>query len=268
MPKVPPSHPASDSRPETREAWRRSARFRFYEELNDFLPARRRKREFDQTFDGSPAVKDVVEAIGVPHTEVDLILVDGVSVGFEHRLHGGERVAVYPVFESFDISPVNRLRPEPLREPRFILDVHLGKLARYLRLLGFDAEYASDLDDAEIAARSVDEKRIVLTRDRGLLKRSEVSHGLWLRNIEPRRQLVEVVSRLDLGQRIQPFSRCMACNGVLETVPEAVVRDALPKGVRGRHESIARCTRCRALYWRGSHYARLAELVSGFDFGS
>jgi uncharacterized protein with PIN domain len=247
--------------------WRRTAQFRFYEELNDFLPTQWQKREFDYAFDGTPAVKDCIEAVGVPHTEVDLILVDGASVDFEHRLKGGERVAVYPVFERLDISAVNRLRPKPLREPQFILDVHLGKLARYLRLLGFDVVYENDLGDAEIAARAVGERRIVLTRDRGLLKRSEVTHGLWLRNTDPRRQLIEVIARLDLRQRIAPFSRCMECNGVLEKVPESVVRHALPEGVRGRYETIARCPGCHRRYWPGSHYARLSELVSSLDFG-
>ena len=127
-----------------------TALFRFYEELNDFLPAERRKVAFVHEFVGTPSVKDTIEAIGVPHTEIDLILVDGRSVGFGHRLAGGERVAVYPMFEGLDIAPVQRPRPRPLREPRFVLDVHLGTLARYLRLLGFDAIWRNDLDDQAI----------------------------------------------------------------------------------------------------------------------
>lgn len=242
-----------------------AARFRFYEELNDFLPASQRRQEVEHAFDGSPAVKDVIEAIGVPHTEIDLILVDGSPVGFDHRLTGGERVSVYPVFERLDISGVSRLRPAPLREPAFIADAHLGKLARYLRLLGFDVVDAGDLADAAIAARSVSERRIVLTRDRGLLKRSEVTRGMWLRNTRPRRQLVEVVTRLDLRARIEPFTRCMECNGLLETVPEQAVRERLPPGIRGRYETITRCPGCRRLYWPGSHYVRLSELVRALD---
>ena len=156
---------------------RKEAEFRFYEELNDFLPLARRKVDFSCEFAGTPAVVDLVEAIGVPHTEVDLILVDGTSVGFGHRLCGGERVAVYPVFELLDISPLNHLRPEPLREPCFVLDVHLGRLARYLRLLGFDVLYETDYEDAQIAAISCAEGRIVLTRDKGLLKRGAVQRG-------------------------------------------------------------------------------------------
>ena len=127
------------------------AELRFYEELNDFLPRHRRKRSFFHRFNGTPTVKDVVESLGVPHTAIDVILVDGESVGFDRRLEGGERVAVYPVFERFDVKGLTRLRPEPLRYPKFIADVHLGKLARYLRLLGLDTVYERDLEDAEIA---------------------------------------------------------------------------------------------------------------------
>ena len=164
----------------------RRVTFRFYEELNDFLPPDRRKIAFDYTFNGTPSVKDCIEAIGVPHPEVDLIIVDDVSVGFDHLLNGGERVAVYPMFERVDITPLTKLRPNPLREPRFVLDVHLGKLARYLRLLGFDTIYDRDYVDATIAAISRRERRVLLTRDKGLLKRKEVTRGYWLRNIQPR----------------------------------------------------------------------------------
>jgi len=235
--------------------------FRFYEELNDFLPLGRRKIAFDYAFNGTPSVKDSIEAIGVPHPEVDLILVDDVSVGFDHLLNGGERVAVYPMFERVDISPLARLRPEPLRQPRFVLDVHLGKLARYLRLLGFDTLYDRDYGDAAIAAISVQERRLILTRDKGLLKRKEVRRGYWLRNIQPRLQIAEVVEVFDLHRAVREFSRCMVCNHALETLAETEVRDALPAGLRGQFEQVSRCPGCHRLYWPGSHYDRLVELV-------
>ena len=238
-----------------------SSTFRFYEELNDFLAPDRRRVAFDYAFKGTPSVKDAIEAIGVPHTEVDLILVDEDSVGFGRLLQGGERVAVYPVFERLDISTATRLRPEPLRVPRFVLDVHLGKLARYLRLLGFDTLYERDYADADIAAISASESRIVLTRDKGLLKRKEVTRGYWLRNTQPRAQLAEVVRALDLRRRVELFTRCMVCNRIVETVDESEVRDALPAGLRGQFGRIARCPGCERLYWPGSHYDRLAELV-------
>ena len=237
------------------------ATFRFYEELNDFLPQDRRKVAFKYAFKGTPSVKDSIEAIGVPHPEVDLILVDDVSVDFDYLLTGGERVAVYPVFERLDISPVTRLRPRPLREPRFVLDVHLGKLARYLRLLGFDARYERDFADAAIAAISVAERRIILTRDKGLLKRKEVTRGYWLRNTQPRLQIAELVDVLDLRRSVKVFTRCMVCNHRLETVNETDVRAMLPAGLRGQFGRVAHCPGCKRLYWPGSHYDRLADLV-------
>ncbi len=251
----------ADAAGRTTSALLRSATFRFYEELNDFLPPARRKVDFEHAFTGTPSVKDTIEAIGVPHPEIDLILVDGRSVGFDHRLSGGERIAVYPVFERLDITPVTRLRPSPLREPRFVVDVHLGKLARYLRLLGFDTRYDRCFADANIAAISRAERRIVLTRDKGLLKRNEVTRGYWLRNTEPRRQLAEVTEALDLRNAIRLFTRCMICNHGLESVAEEAVRNSMPRGLRGRFESVSCCRGCGRLYWPGSHYDRLADLV-------
>ncbi|MFQ6004342.1 MAG: Mut7-C RNAse domain-containing protein [Woeseia sp.] len=239
-----------------------SATFRFYEELNDFLPPARRKVDFDYVFRGTPSVKDTIEAIGVPHPEVDLILVNNSSVGFDHLLNGGERIAVYPMFERFDVSPVTRLRPHPLREPRFVLDVHLGKLARYLRLLGFDTIYDREYRDATIAAISSEGRRILLTRDKGLLKRSEVNRGYWLRHSAPRLQIVEVMQAFDLQKAVRVFTRCMVCNHNLETVAESSVRDALPAGLRGQFSRLSRCPGCGRLYWPGSHYDKLVDLVS------
>ena len=190
----------------------REIEIRFYAELNDFLPPECRQCAFRHEFHGTPSVKDTIEAIGVPHTEVDAILVDGRSVGFGHLLHGGERVAVYPVFERFDVSPVTRLRPKPLTVTRFVADVHLGSLARNLRLLGFDTAWERDLTDEAIIDIARTERRIILTRDKGLLKNGRVTHGYWLRNTDPDRQLEEVVRAIDLARDIDPYRRCMACN--------------------------------------------------------
>lgn len=154
----------------------------------------------------------------MPHIEVDLVLVDGESVDFTRRLTGGERVAVYPVFERLDITPVTRLRARPLRWTRFVLDVHLGKLARYLRLLGFDTLYRTDYDDATIIRLSLDEQRIILTRDRGVLKHTAVTHGYWVRSTVPRQQLSEIMRVFDLVGDTRPFTRCMLCNGELQRV--------------------------------------------------
>ena len=237
----------------------RSAELRFYEELNDFLPAARRKVGFMQSFHGTPAVRDVIQAAGVPHTAVDLVLVDGCSVSFDHRLHGGERVAVYPVFERLDIRPIVRLRPEPLREPRFILDVHLGKLARGLRMLGFDSLYRPDWDDAAIIDRSLEDKRIILTRDVGILKQKRVTHGYWLRSARPERQLPEVLAALQLDAQIRPFTRCMDCNGPIDPIGKKAAAEHVDGPILSRFERFWQCRRCGKVYWQGSHHRRMLQ---------
>lgn len=183
--------------------YKKAAQFRFYEELNDFLSFDKKKTPFSYQFDGAPSIRDVIEAIGVPHTEVDLILVNGTSVGFDYLLVHEDRVSVYPVFESLDISPIVRLRKKPLRKSAFILDVHLGRIARSLRMLGFDALYKNDYEYSEIISISVKEKRIILTRDHGILKGKGVTHGYWIRSTRPEEQIQEVLSRFDLFSQIK-----------------------------------------------------------------
>lgn len=237
-----------------------ASEFRFYEELNDHLPASRRKRSFTHTFDGGPAVKDIIEALGVPHTEVDLILVNGRSVRFSHRLRGGERVAVYPMFERFDIRPLYRLRPKPLRRTRFVADVHLGRLARYLRLLGFDTLYSTSLDDPSLVAISTRDRRVLLTRDVGLLKHRILTRGYWLRTTDPDRQVEEVVRAFSLQKDLRPFTRCMHCNAVLRPVARATVAGRVPAAVFRRFRRFTHCATCGRFYWRGTHFLRLEQL--------
>ncbi len=239
----------------------RSANFRFYAELNDFLPTDRKAGSFDHTFNGQPAVKDTIEALGVPHTEVDLIIVNGVSEDFSYLLQDGDRVSVYPVFESIDIAPVLRVRPQPLRETRFVLDIHLGRLAGYLRMLGLDALYRNDYRDEELAHLSSQDARILLTRDRGLLKRGEVTHGYCVRETNPRKQLVEVIKRFDLVRSIKPFRLCLRCNGTLGSVRKEDIIDSLPLETRKFYDEFRRCLACGQIYWRGSHYQRMSRFI-------
>ena len=243
-----------------------TVQFRFYEELNDHLPIARRKCGFAHAFDGAPAIKDVIEALGVPHTEIDLILVDGKSVRFSHRLRGGERVAVYPMFERFDIRTLHRLRPKPLRRTRFVADVHLGKLARSLRLLGFDTLYSAQVDDAELVAISARDRRIVLTRDLGLLKRKALTRGYRLRSANPQLQVKEVVHAFSLEEDLRPFTRCMSCNSLLRSVARPVVADCVPPRVFRRFRRFTFCAGCGRIYWRGTHFQRLERFIRDQGF--
>lgn len=239
----------------------RRGTFRFYAELNDFLPAPKRYLQFEHVFSGSPAVKDVIEALGVPHAEVDLILVNGQSQSFGYRLMDGDRVSVYPVFEGLDIGGITRVRPAALREPRFLLDVHLGRLARWLRLLGFDSAYASEAEDEALARRAAREGRILLTRDRQLLKRRLVTHGYCIRSQAPIEQAVEVVRRFDLSAQAAPLTRCLRCNGRLAPVSPEEAGARLPESLRGGTVQVIECLGCRQVYWRGSHTPRLEGLA-------
>lgn len=239
------------------------AEFRFYEELNDFLPLARRKVSFAYRFSGTPSVKGAIEAVGVPHTDIDLVVVNGYSVGFEYHLRHGDRVAVYPTFESLDTSPVTRLKARPLRDTRFVIDSHLGKLARLLRMLGFDALYKRDYEAKDLVAISLAERRIILTRDRGVLKHSAVTHGYWLRSTDPKQQVREVVERLALRSDVSPFRRCMLCNGMIEAVDRAVVLRTLPPAVAKTQTEFHRCASCGKVYWRGTHYERMRAVVDG-----
>ncbi len=237
------------------------AHFRFYEELNEFLPAKKRKTSFEYEFRGKPSVKDAIEALGVPHVEVDLILVNGKSVDFTYGLQDGDKISVYPVFEGLDISPVIRLRDKPLREVKFILDAHLGRLAKYLRLCGFDTLFDNYYDDPEIVDISVIEKRIILTRDRGILKNSRVTHGYWIRSQDPEEQLKEVFKRLDLNRQVILFTRCMVCNTLLEEVKKEDIARRLQPGTRRFYSKFRRCPGCDRIYWNGSHCEKMKEFI-------
>lgn len=234
---------------------------RFYAELRDLLPRRHRDGRISHVPIETQSVKDLIESYGVPHTEVDVILVDGASVAFDHRPRAGARVAVYPVFEAFDVRPLVRLRAAPLRQTRFVLDGHLGRLARRLRLLGFDSRYAADADDDELVGISVQDHRILLTRDRFLLRRRAVTHGYLLRSDRPDDQTAEVVRRFQLGRAMRPFTRCPACNGELVAVEKAAIEHRLPLGTRRSYHEFRTCPACGRDYWRGAHRMGLEHIV-------
>lgn len=233
---------------------------RVYGPLNDFVPAHRRQVPCVHVVDGHPSVKDVIESLGVPHPEIDLILVNGVSVPFDHAARNGDRIAVFPQFIALDIRMLSRVRPRPLEMIRFVADGHLGKLARHLRLLGVDTAYRVDADDTTLAEVAQREGRILLTRDQGLLKRRAVAHGYFIRETRPQRQLVEVLRRfgpLDL----LPFSRCLRCNDLLRVVPKSAVDAMLLPRTRQHYDHFEICGGCGRVYWKGSHWKRLQHAI-------
>jgi uncharacterized protein with PIN domain/sulfur carrier protein ThiS len=233
---------------------------RVYGPLNDFLPAHRRQASWSYAAEGHPAVKDLIESLGVPHPEIDLILVNGVSVPFDHAVQSADRIAVFPRFTTLDIATLTRVRPQPLDTTRFVADVHLGKLARHLRLIGIDTAYRADADDEALANLSNREGRILLTRDQGLLKRRIVAHGYFVRSTLPQHQLVEVLQRFGpLDTR--PFSRCLRCNVVLHEVPKSAVDSSLLPRTRQHYDRFERCSGCGRIYWRGSHWQRLKRAI-------
>ncbi|MBV9084651.1 MAG: Mut7-C ubiquitin/RNAse domain-containing protein [Acidobacteriaceae bacterium] len=237
------------------------ASFRFYAELNDHLPPEKKHRTLEKQFSVAPTVKDAIESFGIPHAEVELIAVNGESVPFSRVLSDGDMVSVYPMFESLDIGSEVKIRRETLRQPKFVLDVHLGKLAAYLRMLGFDALYQSCFTDAQLMRISAAEHRILLTRDRGVLKHDAVTHGYWLRETDSRKQLIEVVRRFDLARLMQPFTRCMACNGLLEDVGKEAARVSVPPRTIDLYNEFRRCAGCGRVYWKGSHYERMRSWI-------
>lgn len=236
-----------------------TATFRFYGDLNDFVPTRRRGVASEHVLPEPTTVKDATEAQGVPHVEVGSVLVDGEPVGLDRRLRGGERVAVYPRF--MFLEPDEPAAP-PLPDPRrFALDGHLGALARRLRLLGFDTWYRPQVDDADLARVAVDEGRILLTRDLGLLKRGALVLGAWVRATDPDQQVLEVVDRFSLGDRLAPFTRCLRCNATLRPAGVVEVEAGVPPLARSAHTTFRACTGCGRLYWRGSHVPALDATI-------
>ncbi len=203
----------------------------------------------------------MIEALGVPHTEVELVLVNGESVGFGHPIRDGDRIAVYPKFEAFDITPLLRVRAQPLREPRFVADAHLGGLAHLLRMAGFDTLYDNGYRDEQIERIAIAEQRIVLTRDRDLLKRRGISHGCCVRGLRSEAQLREIFDRLDLARAAKPLTLCLCCNLQLHAVDKAQVEARLPQAVRERHRQFSACAGCGRVYWPGSHWQRMRASV-------
>jgi len=249
----------------------------FYGELNDYLSEAQRDSDIEHEFQKPRSVKDLIESIGVPHPEIDIIMVDGVSVDFRYQVQDGDSIAVYPGHHSPDMRPdmqpdiqpsiqpdmqtIRHLLPKAIEPPAFVLDVHLGKLAAYMRMLGFDCLYRNDYDDPELARISSTQVRTLLTCDRKLLHRNEVTHGYFVRSRDPQVQISEVIRHFGLNQRIRPFSRCINCNGLIAPVDKAVIADRLQPKTRQHYDVFYICQDCEQIYWQGSHVPEMIRLI-------
>ena len=235
---------------------------RFYEELNNYLPVRRRKVWFEYRFSDKPTIKDIVELIGVPYSEIDLILVNGKSVNFSFKVKNNDKVSVYPVFEAFDISTVSRLRTKPLREPNFIVEANLGKLAKYLRLFGFDVYYQNtNGNNSSVDSLTKKNTPIVLTRGKNIFKKKLITHGYQVKSNDPKKQIEEVINKFDLFSRIKPLIFCLQCNEKIVPIEKNKIINKLPSKIPQYFNEFFICPTCKKIYWRGIHYQTMLAFV-------
>lgn len=230
------------------------AEFVFHEALNDFRPRQERNKPASLEFQPGQTCKHLIESLGAPHTEVMQVLVNGETVELSYQVKDGDRVDAYPPV------PGQLWDPDPSRL-HFVLDNHLGKLAVYLRMLGFDAMYRNDFDDESLADICQQQERILLTRDRRLLMRSQVQRGYWLRSKTPRLQVLEVAWRYGLQRFIRPFYRCMGCNTPLQPVEKQSILHRLEPLTRLYFEDFRICPGCNRVYWKGSHFQRMSRFI-------
>ena len=234
-------------------------RLRFHGDLNVFLAPRAGDTVIERRLAEKTSIKDIIESCGVPHPEVDLILVDEQTVGFDHTLAKNAKVEVFPV----DNSDTNRTekRLQIVRTTRFVADGHLGRLTRNLRLLGFDVAYEQNADDGQLLEVMSRENRALLTRDRRLLMHGIVQHGYWPRSQNADEQTIEVVRRFGLSELIAPFTRCLRCNAPLEEATKAEIIDKLEPLTKIYYDQFHRCPGCKQIYWSGSHFPKLQKRI-------
>jgi len=203
----------------------------------------------------------MIEALGVPHTEIDLILVNGNSVDFNYILQDEDRVSVYPVFESLNITDVTLLRKIPLRRNKFIADINLGDIVKYMRVLGLDLYFDPLLSTREIIEISKRENRVILTKSRKLLKFKDVSHGIFIRPGTTTEQIRRIIDYLDIKDNIKPFSRCLCCNTLLDIVLKEKILDRIPPKTKEFCDEYVQCQSCDKIYWKGTHFINMKKVV-------
>jgi uncharacterized protein len=244
------------------------AHFHFHGDLNFFLPRQKRDTTFTHNFDWRGSVKDMIESLGVPHPEIELITVSGASVDFDYIVRHGDQIDVYHSADAIELPHKIALRPPLPEYPAFILDQHLGRLAAYLRMLGFDTLYRNDYHDEELARVSHEENRVLLTRDIGLLKRGIVVYGYFVRETNRHRQLAEIARRFNLADLVVPYKRCMKCNGLVHPVEKQAVAHQLMDGTAEHYNEFHQCENCHRVYWKGPHHQRMQTLIEDIIEGN
>ncbi|MCR4417844.1 MAG: Mut7-C RNAse domain-containing protein [Ignavibacteria bacterium] len=241
----------------------KNVHIKFYGSLKDFLP-QKFKKVINHQFIDVTSVKDLIEGFNVPHTEVDIILVNGKSVNFDYLINDGDEIKVYP--------PDNKLKSKNLRhlynrirgKPKFICDVNLGGLAKNLRKLGLNVFYSNSISDDEIVKISIQSKIIVLTKDIGILKRKDVQYGYYVRNVYPQKQTIEVLKVFSVGKYIEPFSRCLECGTKLKRISREKAKSKLPDHFFEKQMKFYHCPTCDKIYWQGSHFERMSSQINKF----
>jgi uncharacterized protein len=236
--------------------------FRFYEELNDYLSKEKRKVWFNYSFTGMTFIQDTIQSMGVPLEEIDLILVNQQSKGFDYILQDGDQISVYPVFELFDLTGISSLREKALRNPMFICDVHLGRLCKYLRMLGWDTLYSNQYTPEEIIDISRKERRIILSRSYRLTRHKEVTHSYFVRSAEPLEQVKELILKLDLATLTDPLIRCLNCNDRLVQVDKLEILNRLQDRTAKYYNEFFKCPTCNQIYWKGSHFENMLNFMA------
>jgi uncharacterized protein len=238
-----------------------TVQIRIFGALNDFIAPERRHLTMVHTVKGRPSVKDTIEALGVPHPEVGAIFAGKSPVNLSYQLQEGDSIRVYPLGRWLRGARQKILRPTLRGQPRFVLDSHLGKLSHHLRLLGFDTIYQKIFPDSEIVRVGVQERRIILTRDIGLLKNRRIIHAAWIRSADPQGQLKEVITKFQLARRICPLTLCLECNGKIRRVAKKKIATQLPPFTKLYYKRFYLCRSCKKIYWQGAHYQQLTKII-------
>jgi uncharacterized protein with PIN domain len=238
------------------------SKFKIFGELNYFVRKNKQDIYFNYEFDDNPSIKDSIEAIGIPHVEVGEIIVNDEQKDFSYKLQNNDKVEVYSFYEN-DIK--NKLRPN-IELYNFMTDENVGGMAKYLRMLGFNTIMIPEISDKEVAKIAEKENRILLSRDFGLLKRKNVTHGIFLRSTNTEEQIYEVIKKYKLDQLFKPFSICIECNGCIKLIrsSDLLEEDKIEDGVLKDYNEFFRCTNCKKVFWKGSHYQRMRLLVDKY----